>query len=508
MPPFVYRITKYDPAHRDERGHYTGAEDTVSDHGPIEEAYLAAIAAFAEAAGIDQLEIREPQIGGFAHFGLEPPVDGYGLADLFPAGLAGFHDGAPVPIAVGLELVRSMLRDNGVWCRLEAGGAFAVHVGWDQYIYIGSNQPCETALARTRALGLFPERLDASPYDFAPDDPAYVQRPADADFWDRLHRTVSAYRAVFLEEVFAGNASRWHRLTRDNIETVRSRLAPRAQLAVWADLLADVDTAVAALPDEGLASPFRPPCRPRPGPAGAGVPRCRRPTKAGAVRRPSSKGRTVRQVPPLHAGPHPVQDPVDHLTVIPSPATTPVADRQERPQLFPLSIRQVTPPHARNSAQGRSSHLAGLPGTQACQNRQMVLVGEFFLAGDDESAMRVGPRKSHDFPAVPCDGIYPDDAVLRWEVLLTGAESPLRHVVPMANDGFAVFAVPQPLCTALIGAGTDRLRTAAITWAGIASEMGDEVSPDSSVDLLERLSALASSHAERGLSLYCWYFAP
>ncbi|MFD8263402.1 hypothetical protein ACFV19_31885 [Streptomyces griseoluteus] len=54
---------------------------------------------------------REPQLGGFAHFGLEPPADGYGLADLFPAG---FHDGALVPLAVGLELVRSMLRDNGV----------------------------------------------------------------------------------------------------------------------------------------------------------------------------------------------------------------------------------------------------------------------------------------------------------------------------------------------------------------------------------------------------------
>ncbi|KAA0938726.1 S1 RNA-binding domain-containing protein [Streptomyces apricus] len=252
MPPFVHRITKYDPAHRDERGYYTGAEDTISDHGPVEEAYLAAVAVFAEAAGIDQLEIREPQIAGFAHFGLQPPVDGYGLADLFPAGPAGFHDGAVVPIAVGLELVRAMLRDNGAWCRLEAGGAFAVHVGWDQYLYIGSNKPCATALARTCALGLFPERLDASPYDFAPDDAAYVQRPADADFWARLHWTVRVHSAVFLEEVFAGNASRWHRLTRDNIETVRSRLVPRARLAVWPDLLTDVDKAVAALPDEGL----------------------------------------------------------------------------------------------------------------------------------------------------------------------------------------------------------------------------------------------------------------
>ncbi|MET9622782.1 S1 RNA-binding domain-containing protein [Streptomyces sp. NPDC006464] len=250
--PYVYRVTKYDPADRDQHGHYVGAEPATSDHGPVEAAYLRAVAAFAEDTAVDQLAIREPQLGGFAHFGLEPPVDGYGLPDLFSAGPAGFHDGALVPIDVGLELVRAMLRDNGAWCRLEVEGAFTVHVGWDQYLYIGSSQPCEAALTRTRALGLFPERLDASPYDFAPDDPAYVQRPADADFWARLHWTVSAHRAVFLEEVFAANASRWHRLTRDNIETVRSKLAPRSQLAVWPDLLTDVDTAVAALPDEGL----------------------------------------------------------------------------------------------------------------------------------------------------------------------------------------------------------------------------------------------------------------
>ncbi|MGW6008842.1 S1 RNA-binding domain-containing protein [Streptomyces sp. NPDC055210] len=250
--PYVYQVTKYSPADRDQYGHYTGTEPATSDHGPVEAAYLQAVAAFAEDTGIEQLAIREPELGGFVHFGLEPPVGGYGLADLFPAGPAGFHDGAVVPIGVGLELVRAMLRDNGAWCRLEAEGEFTVHVGWDQYLYLGSSRPCEGALTRIRALGLFPERLDASPYDFAPDDPEYVQRPADADFWARLHWTVSAHRAVFLEEAFAVNASRWHRLTRDSIETVRSRLAPRSQLAVWPDLLTEVDTAVAALPDKGL----------------------------------------------------------------------------------------------------------------------------------------------------------------------------------------------------------------------------------------------------------------
>ncbi|MFB9884512.1 hypothetical protein ACFFMN_41930 [Planobispora siamensis] len=61
----------------------------------------------------------------------------------------------------GLELVRAMLRDNGAWCRLEAAGRFFVHVGYDQYVYVGSIDPCEQARERTRALGLFPERIGA-----------------------------------------------------------------------------------------------------------------------------------------------------------------------------------------------------------------------------------------------------------------------------------------------------------------------------------------------------------
>lgn len=51
------------------------------------------------------------------------------------------------------------------------------------------------------------------------------------------------------------------------------------------------------------------------------------------------------QVTPLHAGPNSVQNPVDHLPMVPPPATTPVTDRQKRPQPFPLRITQITPPH-------------------------------------------------------------------------------------------------------------------------------------------------------------------
>ncbi|MFG1664104.1 RNA-binding protein [Streptomyces sp. Y7] len=251
MPPaFVHRITKYDPADRDEGGHYTGAEDTVSDHGPVEEAYLAAIAAFADAMGIDRLEIREPGVTGFVHFGGEPPAQGHGLSGLFPPDLTGYHDGAEVSLPVALELVRAMLRDQGAWCRLEAGDMFTVHVGWDQYVYVGTDRPCAEAVARARELGLFPEPMAASPYA-ADLEEAEVVEPADEDFWERVRTELASRHTLLLEEAYVRNAVRWHRLTPQNLDPVRSRLRPRALLSVWPGPFPDVGSVLASLPEEG-----------------------------------------------------------------------------------------------------------------------------------------------------------------------------------------------------------------------------------------------------------------
>ncbi|MET9402950.1 S1 RNA-binding domain-containing protein [Kitasatospora sp. NPDC002965] len=252
MLPYVYRITKYDPSDRDERGYYTGTQEAVSDHGLVEAAYLQAVAAFAEDSGVRHLAVREPQAPlGFVHFGAESAVEDGGLAGLFPSDLTGFHDGAQVTVPFGLELVRAMLRDSGAWCRLEVEGTFAVHVGWDQYVYVGSNVPCEAALARTRELGLFPEPLDASPYEAVFEEPG-EQRPADDDFWTWVRRRVATREAALLEEIHVDNASRWHRIGDGTLDAVRARLTPRARLAVWPDLSTDVAAVVAALPDEGL----------------------------------------------------------------------------------------------------------------------------------------------------------------------------------------------------------------------------------------------------------------
>ncbi|SDM47854.1 hypothetical protein [Allokutzneria albata] len=135
-----------------------------------------------------------------------------------------------------------MLRDNGVWCRLQVEGAFFIHVGYDQYMYIGSAEPCERAVAITRPPGLFPERISASPYAVDADE-AEAQRPADEDFWAELAGLVAMRGTVILEEGYLINASRWHRLRAGDIGRSRAGLTPRARLLVWQELSNDVDAA-------------------------------------------------------------------------------------------------------------------------------------------------------------------------------------------------------------------------------------------------------------------------
>ncbi|MFD5143837.1 RNA-binding protein [Streptomyces sp. NPDC058401] len=254
--PHAYRVTKYDPADRAPDGTYRGSEDTDSDHGPVEAAYLAAVAAFARESGVGVLTVREPQVGGgSAGFGgRELAVEGYGLTGLFPDGPAGFHDGARVTVAVALELLRGMLRGDGPYCRLEATEegreVFAVQVGWDLYVYVGSRTPCGAAVARTRELGIFAEPIEVSPYDPEFDGP-YELRAADEEFWERVRASAERGEAGLVEEQHAW--TRWHRIdggAGEQIDALRAGLAPRALLYVWPGLSADTGGLVAGLPAE------------------------------------------------------------------------------------------------------------------------------------------------------------------------------------------------------------------------------------------------------------------
>ncbi|MCX5410128.1 hypothetical protein OHA37_40590 (plasmid) [Streptomyces sp. NBC_00335] len=131
---------------------------------------------------------------------------------------------------------------------------------------------------------------------------------------------------------------------------------------------------------------------------------------------------------------------------------------------------------------------------------------EFFVAPDDGVASEMGPQhRDHGFPAFMCAGLYPDDAMGDWEVLLGGgvATKP-RVVVAMANDGFEAFAFPERLRLALARASAERLVEVARAWVGLATMKDEGISAEEAIEILTEVADLARTAEASRQPLYCW----
>jgi len=145
-----YRVTKYDPKHRNELGHYlldewtefsdVGESVTLEDYERFESAYISAAEDIA----------RSWDSSTFTISGLE---DYHNNTEL--------KDGQRIPLADLSSVLRSLLRCE-FWCRFEAPAGF-IHVGSDFYMYIGSLGIDEESIDRIRRRGLFIEKM-TSPY--------------------------------------------------------------------------------------------------------------------------------------------------------------------------------------------------------------------------------------------------------------------------------------------------------------------------------------------------------
>ncbi|MGW1951013.1 RNA-binding protein, partial [Streptomyces sp. NPDC001940] len=89
--------------------------------------------------------------------------------------------------------------------------------------------------------------ITASPYAADLEEPD-VTEAADEDFWERVRVELASPKTLLLEETYLRNATRWHRLTASNLDTIRTLLGPRALLTIWPDLSPDVNAVLAALP--------------------------------------------------------------------------------------------------------------------------------------------------------------------------------------------------------------------------------------------------------------------
>lgn len=153
---FEFRVTKYDPAHRDHQGAYmldewtsfsdigrmfSGVALTEAEYQRVEEAYATAAIAFMREAGLTSLVVA----GLENHAAIPLP----------------FAEGSGLALAEVGKILRQVLREE-FWCRLEGARAF-VHIGSDYYMYVGVPVACPEAVALASRFGLFVEQF-RSPY--------------------------------------------------------------------------------------------------------------------------------------------------------------------------------------------------------------------------------------------------------------------------------------------------------------------------------------------------------
>jgi hypothetical protein len=155
-----YRVTKCDPAFRDQWGAYTRDEwVTVTEigrdigghvlteqefHDTVNK-YLYAAEAFARESDVTELTLKR-------FFQGEDYADRWGH----------LQTGDQVSLGDAIEMMRAMLEGYDLLAILESEDFF-VHAGYDMYMWIGSHVDCVKATAEAQRIGLFVEPGIVSP---------------------------------------------------------------------------------------------------------------------------------------------------------------------------------------------------------------------------------------------------------------------------------------------------------------------------------------------------------
>jgi hypothetical protein len=169
---YSWRITKYNPIYRNERGHYLkddwtsiadigrfydGLEFTADSYRSVENAYVAATLEFLAEAGYNSLKITYLETALLQ----ENRIDFQQLQDIALD---------PRQVSLGMvfagqdlaDLCRLVLREI-LWCKLAWDDRFYLHFGYDYYMYLGSPCASERSIAYGHQQNLFIEEM-VSPY--------------------------------------------------------------------------------------------------------------------------------------------------------------------------------------------------------------------------------------------------------------------------------------------------------------------------------------------------------
>ncbi len=171
---FSYRITKYNPKYRNEKGHYL-RNDWISYYGigkeyidgkltlekylETEKKYIDAIIKFMDCLNISTLQVNSlERHNGFLEELEQDKNNAQEMIEMFKT----IKEGDVLNTAQVKDLCKLILRDY-IWCRLENNSNMFVHFGYDYYMYIGSKNECKRAVNKIEKSGLFVEDFE-SPY--------------------------------------------------------------------------------------------------------------------------------------------------------------------------------------------------------------------------------------------------------------------------------------------------------------------------------------------------------
>ncbi|MFF2354374.1 hypothetical protein ACFVVL_31980 [Kitasatospora sp. NPDC058115] len=151
-----YRVVKYSEAERtgvkdswtaisDIGRSYDGVVLTEEEYLRTEQKYLAVIQDFLRAARVGALTVDSLEI--------HPESPWWGRV----------QEGEELTPDRAVELARSILREEDVWCLLEGEGGFYVHLATDYYMFVGTPGNADDCVARARSAGLYVDEM-VSPF--------------------------------------------------------------------------------------------------------------------------------------------------------------------------------------------------------------------------------------------------------------------------------------------------------------------------------------------------------
>jgi hypothetical protein len=173
---YSYRVTKYNPVFRNEKGTYqreewTSFSDigsvfgavklTPSEYSRVESLYISAIGSFMSLADIDSLKIS-----GLEKKSYSLTENDQRYIELYPDRMTNLAESIQNNDSLSDDKLNDFCKlclRNQLWARLENESKMFVHFGNDYYMYVGISNTSKMVIEQIRSTGLFVETFE-SPY--------------------------------------------------------------------------------------------------------------------------------------------------------------------------------------------------------------------------------------------------------------------------------------------------------------------------------------------------------